>query len=47
MRNVKDVNVAMTLTQKLKYGGKWRVRAVYAGRAPFAPAKSKWISFRA
>ena len=47
VRNVKDVNIAMTLAQRLKYGGKWRVRAVYAGRTPYGPLKSKWVKFRA
>ena len=47
VRNVKDVNIAMTLPQSLKYGGAWRVRAVYAGRTPYGPLKSKWIKFRA
>lgn len=42
-----DRNLTMTFVQKLKYGGRWRVRAVYPGRSPYAPVKSKWVKFRA
>jgi hypothetical protein len=45
--NRKDVNPILTFKQRLKYGGKWRVRAVYKGRDPFLPVNSKWISFSA
>lgn len=47
VRNVKDVNIPTTFSQRLKYGGRWRVRAVYKGRAPYGPVKSRWVSFRA
>jgi hypothetical protein len=43
----KGKNGTVTFNQKLKYGGQWRVRVVYSGKAPFKKTVSKWLTFRA
>jgi len=40
-------NVTVTFRQKLKYGGRWRVRVQYKGVAPFRTTNSKWKYFKA
>jgi hypothetical protein len=36
-----------TFSQRLKYGGQWRVRVVFLGKAPYRKTASKWVRFRA
>jgi Glycosyl hydrolase catalytic core/Bacterial Ig domain len=42
---LKPANKAFTFKAKLKYKGKWRVRVVYQGQAPWKKVTSKWITF--
>jgi hypothetical protein len=32
-------------TQRLRYTGRWRVRARYVGKRPFRSTASRWIAF--
>jgi hypothetical protein len=41
----KGANRTLTFRQKLKYKGRWRVRLVYQGKAPFKKTASKWKTF--
>ena len=43
----KGKNGTVTFKQKLKYGGQWRVRLIYSGKAPFKKTVSKWLTFKA
>jgi hypothetical protein len=43
----RNANRPFTFKQRLKYGGRWRVRVVYQGKRPFRSTASKWIAFRA
>jgi len=36
-----------SFSQKLKFGGQWRVRIVFQGKAPYKKTVSKWITFKA
>jgi hypothetical protein len=42
---LKPANKAFTFKAKLKYKGKWRVRVVYQGQAPWKKVTSTWITF--
>lgn len=42
---LKPANKAFTFKAKLKYKGKWRVRVVYQGQAPWKKVTSKWMTF--
>ncbi|HWH93226.1 MAG TPA: Ig-like domain-containing protein [Baekduia sp.] len=43
---LKPANKPFTFKAKLKLKGKWRVRVVYQGQAPWKPATSQYLSFR-
>jgi hypothetical protein len=42
---LKPANKAFTFKAKLKYKGKWRVRIVYQGQAPWKKTSSKYLTF--
>jgi hypothetical protein len=41
-----NANRPFRFKQKLRYGGKWRVRVVFKGAKPFKRSASKWKTFR-
>jgi hypothetical protein len=43
---LKPANKPFTFKAKLKFKGKWRVRVVYQGQAPWKKATSKYITFK-
>jgi hypothetical protein len=43
---LKPANKKFTFRLKAKKAGRWRVRVVYQGRAPWKKTTSKWVSFR-
>lgn len=43
---LKPANKAFTFKAKLKNKGKWRVRVVYRGQAPWKKATSKYLTFK-
>jgi hypothetical protein len=43
---LKPANKPFTFKAKLKLKGKWRVRVVYQGQAPWKKTTSKWVTFR-
>jgi hypothetical protein len=43
---LKPANKPFTFKAKLKLKGKWRVRVVYQGQAPWKKTTSKWLTFR-
>ena len=42
---LKPANKAFTFKARLKYKGRWRVRVVYQGQAPWKKVTSKWVTF--
>ena len=42
----KSAGKSFTFKAKLKFRGKWRVRAVYEGQAPYKAARSEFLYFR-
>jgi hypothetical protein len=42
---LKPANKAFTFQAKLKQTGKWRVRVVYQGQAPWKKVASKYLTF--
>jgi hypothetical protein len=44
---LKPANKSLKATVKLPKAGRWRVRVVYAGKAPYKKLTSKYVSFRA
>jgi hypothetical protein len=42
---LKPANKAFTFKARLKYKGRWRVRVVYQGQAPWKKVTSKWMTF--
>ena len=43
----KNASKPFAYAQRLRKAGRWRVVASYTGAAPFAPARSATLSFRA
>jgi len=43
---LKPANKPFTFSARLKFKGRWRVRVVYRGLAPWKPVTSKYLSFR-
>jgi hypothetical protein len=43
---LKPANKPFTFSAKLKHKGKWRVRVVYQGQAPWKKATSKYLAFK-
>ena len=43
----RNANKPFRFVQKLRYGGRWRVRTKYTGAKPFKKSVSKWVYFRA
>lgn len=43
---LKPANKPFTFKAKLKYKGKWRVRVVYQGQAPWKKTTSKYLTFK-
>ena len=41
----KNANKAFTFNQKLKFKGKWRVRAIFKGKKPYKNSQTKWTQF--
>lgn len=41
----KNANKAFTFNQKLKFKGKWRVRAIYKGKKPYKKSATPWKQF--
>ena len=42
---LKPANKPFTFKAKLKFKGKWRVRVVYQGQAPWKKTTSKYLTF--
>ena len=43
----RNANKPFRFTQRLAYGGQWRVKLKYSGVRPFKKGSSKWLYFRA
>jgi hypothetical protein len=44
-RNLKNANRPFRVSQSLRFGGVWRARAVYVGKAPWRRSVSCWVKF--